>query len=176
MILSPEVAAAVTVAATRHGLDSCLLAALVVQESSGDPLAVRHEPRYAYLWDVREWQAFRRLSEEERRSAKPPEDFGAPVGVSAATEWAQQRTSWGLCQVMGATARQLGFRGRFLSALCEPTLGADYGARYLAGLLERFDAMSALSAYNAGRPTEANEQTYVRPVMRLAETFRREGF
>lgn len=175
-ILSSEVAAAVSTAATRHGLDACILAALVVKESSGDPLAIRHEPRFPYLWNVMEWEPFRRITEEERVRAKPPDDFSAPVGVSVATEWASQRTSWGLCQVMGSVARQHGFRGRFLSALCEPTLGAEYGARHLALLMARYDAMSALSAYNAGKPTDANEESYVRPILRWAEEFRREGF
>jgi hypothetical protein len=175
-VLVSDVAAAVSAAASRHGIDACILAALVVKESSGDPLAVRHEPRYQWLWDVDKWEPFRRLSEEERRSATPPPDFRAPVGVSAATEWSSQRTSWGACQIMGATARERGFRGRFLSALCEPTLGVEYGARHLALLMARYDAMSALSAYNAGKPTDANEDSYVRPILRWAEEFRREGF
>lgn len=176
MRLSSDVAAAVSMAAPRHGLDACILAALVVQESSGDPFAMRAEPRYQWLWDADKWEPFRRLSEEERRSATPPPDFRSPVGVSAATEWSSQRTSWGLCQIMGATARERGFRGRFLSALCEPSLGAEFGARHLALLMARYDAMSALSAYNAGKPTEANEESYVRPILQMADRFRRDGF
>ena len=176
MTLPSPIAAAVVTAATRHGLDACVLAALVMQESAGDPLAIRFEPHYRWLWDVYSWEPFRRLTAEEAGLSHPPADFRGVTGASAPTEWAAQRTSWGLCQVMGAVAREHGFRGRFLSALLEPELGAEYGAIHLAKMLRKWDLPEALSAYNAGSPTEANDATYVRPILRRAEAFRREGF
>jgi hypothetical protein len=174
--LPSAVASVVALAAQRHGLDPCVLAALVLRESSGDPRAIRHEPHYRWLWDAWEGKPFRRVSAEEASRSRPPEDFRGPTGASDATEWAAQRTSWGLCQVMGAVARERGYSGTFLSALCEPELGAEYGARHLSTLLRRWDLSDALSAYNAGAPTEANDATYVRAILRQAEVFRREGF
>lgn len=176
MSLPSSVAAVVSAAAGRHGLDSCVLAALVWKESSGDPHAIRHEPGYRWLWDVWEGKPFRRLEVAEMFSSKPPADFRSFTGASAPTEWAAQRTSWGLCQVMGAVARERGFRGPFLSSLLEPEIGVDYGAIHLSALLRRWELGDALSAYNAGAPTEANDGTYVRPILRQAEAFRRDGF
>jgi soluble lytic murein transglycosylase-like protein len=174
--LSSAVAAAVVTAANRHGLDPCVLAAVVWKESSGDPNAIRHEPHYRWLWDVWEGKPFRRVTPDEAAQSRAPEDFRGPTGASDATEWAAQRTSWGLCQVMGAVARERGYKGTFLSALCDADLGAEYGARHLALLLRRWELADALSAYNAGSPTATNEPTYVRPVLKMAETYRREGF
>lgn len=176
MKLPSAIAAVVSATAQRHGLDPCVFAALVTKESSGDPFAIRHEPGYRWLWDCWEGKPFRRLEVAEMFSSKPPADFRSFTGASAPTEWAAQRTSWGICQVMGAVAREHGFRGPFLSSLVEPEQSAEYGARLLVSLLRRWELPEALSAYNAGAPTEANEEAYVKPILRQAEAFRREGF
>ena len=159
MSLPSAVASVISAAAGRHGLDPVVLAALVWKESSGNPHAIRHEPGYRWLWDVFNWKPFRRLEVEEMFRSAPPADFRGPTGASAPTEWAAQRTSWGATQIMGAVARERGFRGAFLSEL-----------------LRRWELADALSAYNAGAPTETNDATYVRPILRQAEVYRREGF
>lgn len=176
MTLPSAVASVISAAATRHGLDPVVLAALVWKESAGDRHAIRHEPGYRWLWDTYNWKPFRRLEVVEMFRSAPPDDFRGPTGASAPTEWAAQRTSWGLCQVMGAVARERGFRGPFLSSLMEPEIGMEYGALHLSALLRRWELADALSAYNAGAPTETNDATYVRPILRQAEAFRREGF
>lgn len=176
MSLPSAVAAAVSIAAQRHALDPCVLAAVVWQESRGDTHAIRSEPYYRYLWDVYDWKPFRRLNAEEASLSYPPPDFHGPTGASTPTEWTSQRISWGACQVMGAVARERGFKGTFLSQLCEPEIGIEYGAKHLALLLAKYELPDALSAYNAGRPTEDNEATYVRPVLAQAALYRREGF
>jgi soluble lytic murein transglycosylase-like protein len=147
--------AIVAAAANAAGLEPSLVAAIVLQESGGNPLAIRHESEYRWLWPS---------------SAK----VVPPPGVSLATEIAQQRTSWGLLQVMGATAREHGCREPFLTALiADPALGLRFGCLYLASLFARFPGAGregAISAYNAGHPTPDNEDTYVRRVIaRLAE-------
>lgn len=176
MSLPSAVAAVVSQAANRHGLEPAVLAALVWKESAGDPHAIRSEPHYRWLWDCWENAPFRRLTAEEAGLSHPPADFRGPTGASVPTEWAAQRISWGLCQVMGATARERGFRGAFLSSLLEPEIGAEFGARHLALLLSRYELEDALSAYNAGRPTDGNRDAYVRPVLKQAAIYRREGF
>jgi soluble lytic murein transglycosylase-like protein len=59
-------------------------------------------------------------------------------------------------QVMGATARELGFKGRFFTELCDPMEGLNYGCRYLVRLQrEHFDRLGwpgVAAAYNAGTP------------------------
>ena len=39
--------------------------------------------------------------------------------------------SWGLMQVMGQVAREMGFDGTFLSALCDPEQGLAIGCKLL---------------------------------------------
>lgn len=140
----------VAAAANAAGLEPVLVAALILQESGGNSRAIRHEPEYRWLWPG-----------------------GGPVtpppGVSLATEVAQQRTSWGLMQVMGAVAREYGCREPFLTALIDdPALGLRFGCLHLAVLFARFPGAGregAVSAYNAGHPTPDNETSYVRPVI-----------
>lgn len=136
--------------AAMRGLDPNLLESLVVVESGGDPWAMRHEPAYRWLWDVRKGAPFRLLQPEEL-AAVPPSDFPALAG-SPGQEWMAQRTSWGLTQLMGAVARELGFRERYLSQLSDPELNLEWGSLLLRKLLNRADGdvSVALAAYNAG--------------------------
>lgn len=118
----------VAAAAKRHGLNVELVRAIVAVESGGDPLAMRFEPGWKYHLEFRD-----------------------PL-VSADTERNQQMTSWGLMQVMGTVAREHGFLGPFLSALCDPETGLDYGCLYLSKQMRRYPGKvwHAVSAYNAG--------------------------
>jgi soluble lytic murein transglycosylase-like protein len=76
------------------------------------------------------------------------------------TERHTQMCSWGLMQVMGGTARELGLTG-YLSQLCDPETGVQYGCRYLRRLFERYQIWDdAIAAYNAGSPRRVGP-TYV---------------
>lgn len=135
----------VRVYASKHGIPEQLLRAIVHVESAGDPWAMRFEPGYRWLWDVRASQPYR----------GDPQSLPAPAFVSRDTELTGQRTSWGLMQVMGAVARELGYRGRYLSALCDPDMGMEYGCRHLVALHRRFGSQgweAVAAAYNAGSP------------------------
>jgi hypothetical protein len=60
--------------------------------------------------------------------------------------------SWGLMQVMGQVARETGFEGLFLSALCDPEQSLALGCKVLR---KKFDAHGgdctrALLAWNGG--------------------------
>ncbi|MFZ5788993.1 MAG: lytic transglycosylase domain-containing protein [Acidobacteriota bacterium] len=155
-------------AARRAGLEPALVAALILQESAGDPWAWNPEPRYRWLWDVRQDRPFRRLEDHEVLAEAPPADFGCVAG-DPDQEWWGQQASWGLLQVMGSVARERGFRGPYLTELCDPETNLTYGCAHLARLFARFPAAGVegvVSAYNAGRPVETNRETYVAPVMR----------
>ena len=125
---------ALEAAALRHGLRPHLLAGLVATESGGDAWAVRAEPGYRWL-----------VGDD------PGEPDTRPPLSTQATEWATQRISWGLCQVMGATAREMGFRG-WLSRLVEPEINLEIGAKYLALCIKRAQGVieMGLSRYNGG--------------------------
>lgn len=160
----PDMGPHIVAAANRHAIPVNLLAAICAKESSFNPWAWNPEPAYRYLWDVREGAPFRALTNTERNSEIPPEDFPRVDG-DRDQEWWGQQSSWGVAQVMGAVAREHGFRGVFFPELCRPEIGLEFACRLLERLLSRYDEADAVSAYNAGRPTTDNYNKYVRPVM-----------
>ena len=123
-------------AANVHGLPVQLVSAVVGVESGGDACAFRYEPAF-YERYIR--------GNPQVRAVRP---------CSLETERTAQATSWGLMQVMGATARGLGYPGAFLSGLTRPEEGLEYGCRLLAKLAKRHEAghgwPGVVAAYNAG--------------------------
>lgn len=153
--LKPEILALVGDAATKHELDFWTLVAQVEKESSGNPEAKRLEAGYRWFYPRGTW----------------------PIG----DELMFQKTSWGLLQVMGATARELGYTEPATSWPSSPLkndheTALDLGCRYLVGMLGRHGNIAdALSAYNAGHPTPANRPSYVEPILNRAEALRVEA-
>lgn len=135
------------------GLPAGVLGAVIAQESSGNPYATRYEPGF-----------FAKYIE-----FRPRVKLGGtwPSGVSEDTERHGRATSWGLMQIIGQTAREMGFEGIYFTELSEPALGVRFGAKLLKRKLEVYgpDLSQAISAYNAGTPTSSNIETYVRPIM-----------
>lgn len=118
--------------AERYNLDPFLVAAIVWKESRGDSFRCRYEPDYNknYLVDVHK--------------------FAKRNIISRETEKLQQMTSWGLMQVMGGTARWLGFE-KAIPKLSTPACGLEYGCKYLSVQKKRYTNMPDLiSSYNAG--------------------------
>lgn len=72
-------------------------------------------------------------------------------GLSA-TEMQLRATSFGLTQIMGQTARELGFDGTYLSELFEPDVNTRVGFRKLklSLLRKNGDVHAALLEYNGG--------------------------
>lgn len=143
-------------AETTHNLPAGILRAMAVQESGLNPWAGRFE------------RAFQEHYINSRMRSDLPGLW--PRGVSEETERVWRSTSWGLLQVMGQVARELGFVGPFLSQLTDPETGIEFGARQLAAKLKKYPVLAdALSAYNSGVPTAANRDSYVAPILaRLA--------
>jgi soluble lytic murein transglycosylase-like protein len=140
--------------AGKHKIPEALLRAIVHVESAGDTWAMRFEPGYRWLWDVRAGRPYR----------GDPQALPAPSFVSQETELTGQKTSWGLMQVMGAVARELGYRGRYLSVLCDPDIGLEYGCRHLIVLNKRFGSQgweATTAAYNAGSPRRNDDGRWV---------------
>lgn len=120
--------------AAAHKLPVALVKAVVEVESDGNPWASRYESKF-----------YRLYVENARIKAVSP--------CSIDTEMRLRATSFGLMQVMGQTARELGFEGPFLTALCDPETGMEYGCRYLAKQVGRYRDRGldwAVAAYNAG--------------------------
>ena len=144
----------ISVVAPKYQLPEQLVRAIVLVESNGDRFAWNPEPAYRYLFNVKTRMPFRALTPAEQVSETPPADFPTAAGDRDAEWWGQQ-ASWGLMQVMGGVARELGFAGHF-PGLCDPLEGLHYGCRHLAQLIERFSKKhglrGAVGAYNAGSP------------------------
>ncbi len=112
--------------ASQHLLAPALVCAVVEQESSWDTHSIRYEP------------AFRSR-------------YVAPLGLPL-TEEVARSISWGLMQVMGQSAREHGFAGQFLSALCDPPEGLGVGCAVLGAKLSHAsgDIARALALWNGG--------------------------
>lgn len=107
-----------------------ILAAIVQTESGGDRHAIRFELYYKYL--------------------HTPKVFAQDTRVTEATETILQMCSFGLTQVMGAVARELGLRGTMFQLFDERT-NLIYCARLLKKLAKKYTVKDDLiAAYNAG--------------------------
>lgn len=117
-------------AAESHDLDPSLVCAVIEQESSWNPWAMRYEPAFF---------------------AKYVASLYTNNKVSASEAYARG-FSWGLMQVMGQVARENGFTDRYLSGLCDPATGIDIGCRVLRKKLDsaQGDTVKGLLAWNGG--------------------------
>ena len=128
-----------------------VVAAMVQVEAGGECAAFRPEEGYPWLYDIVRGPI---------RSAAPDVYLTPIKGETSRAELWGQRISWGPLQLMGATARELGFRGWF-PELCGPK-GIEYGVRYLAKLYLRHGSWDdAIAAYNAGKPRTTPSGQYV---------------
>ncbi|MBZ5501033.1 MAG: transglycosylase SLT domain-containing protein [Acidobacteriia bacterium] len=149
--LPADLLALARAAAARHSLDPALVCAVVEQESSWDAHAIRYEP------------AFRAR-------------YVAPLALPPTEEIARS-ISWGLLQVMGQVAREHGFRGKFLSALCDPATGLDIGCqgrpRATAGSVRSLWSAAARRRFAAPLPHFASTAAKQASPRRSGNTVRR---
>lgn len=136
--------------AAANGLDPHLVAAIVMQESSGNPLAIRYEPQWRYL--------------------VTPDVFAKKLNITTATETVLQSCSYGYMQIMGSVSRELGYNDA-LQLLCEEDLGLQFGCKQLARLQARYPKLQeTIAAYNGGSPRRNaagvfDNQSYIDSVM-----------
>jgi len=135
-VKTPELILLARAAAARYGLRGELVCAVIEQESQWNEFAVRMEKGFLskYIFPMKEFQE----------------------GKLTPTEAYTRAMSWGLMQVMGQVARELGFTGHFLSELCAPMNSIEYGCMKLAAGMKRHDGdeTKALLAYNGGGRAE----------------------
>lgn len=125
-----------------YKLPKNLLPAIIMKESSWNENVMRFEPHYSYLYDVK--------------------GFARRIGASEDTEKMLQMSSFGLCQIMGAVAREYNFQG-WLTDLLKPELNIKYGARHLKAYLAKYPAgiTDAISSYNQGSPQKDQKGKYI---------------
>lgn len=134
-----------------------IICGIVEKESSFNPYSARYEPHYRWL--------FR------------PERFYGSYSSSIKTEIVFQKTSWGLMQVMGAVARELGYERPLPLLLSDIDAQLQIGVEYFKTLLDRYgDLTDAIAAYNAGTPAKREgkyvNQSYVDDVLFHASSFK----
>ncbi|MGB6431499.1 MAG: lytic transglycosylase domain-containing protein [Candidatus Acidiferrales bacterium] len=130
MSAPPALIALARVAAVAHKLDPPLVCAVVEQESAWNPWAVRYEPGFLARYIAPLYNA----------------------GKISATEAYTRSISWGLMQLMGQVARELGCEAASLAELCDPATGLEFGCRQLRAKFDAAagDATRALLAWNGG--------------------------
>jgi soluble lytic murein transglycosylase-like protein len=116
----------VLAAALNADIDPALACAVVSHESSWDTWAVRYEPAFFERYVL------------SMKGLNP-------------TEMQLRAMSFGLFQIMGQTAREQGFDGRYLTELCDP-VNVNQGCRKLKRCLESEagDVRNALLKFNGG--------------------------
>lgn len=123
------------------GVPPLLALAITEVESAGSPVAVRFEPGWKYHYKV--------------------EEFAKSCQITADTERVLQACSFGVMQVMGTVARELGFTGNLIQ-LSDPYIGAKYGCLKLAKLFSLLKSTDdVIAAYNAGSPMRNSDGKYV---------------
>lgn len=114
-----------------HGLDADVLCAIIMKESRGDQWAMRYEPGWSNFWF--------------------PRHFADLLQISFDTEQQLQKFSYGLTQVMGAVARQHGYKDDLPKLLSNPELAIEYACLHLKWLRSKCRGEEELIiAYNGG--------------------------
>lgn len=139
-----------------NGVDQDLVIAIIEVESAFDHLAIRYESHYKWLFK--------------------PEEYAVKCRISKDTEEVMQKCSFGLMQVMGAVARELGHE-RSLLELLQPEISIKYGCLKISELMMRYmSEADVISAYNQGSPAKRDgkyvNQVYVDKVQKIL-SFRR---
>lgn len=112
--------------------DPQIIDAIIIAESAYDPFAIRYEVEYDYV-------------------SKAP-DYAKINQTSVATEIIGQKISWGLGQVMGGTARGLGYKLQ-LPMLCDPTVNIELMIEFIQQLEAKYKTLDdVIASYNAGIP------------------------
>lgn len=117
-----------------------LVFAIAKVESALDPQTARYEPGWKYWFKV--------------------DEFAKSLRITRDTEKVFQATSWGLMQVMGTVARELGF-DKHLTELTNPQYNVLIGVRKLQELSNKYDKLEdVISSYNQGYPRKDEDGEY----------------
>lgn len=131
-----------------HSIDELLIYAIILKETSGNTWKTRFEPVYF-----------------EKNKTHLHGTYAKKLVISSETERVHQCMSWGLMQIMGVVAREMGYDDD-LTKLLIPEVGIEWGVKKLDKLLVLHrNTDLAVSAYNHGSPVE--NDPYVRDVNTL---------
>lgn len=121
-------------------IDPKVISAIATVESGWRPASARYERSFSYLSEPERWAKLH--------------------GITKDTEIMFQKTSWGLMQVMGGTARRIGYKG-WLPNICDPELGVQIGCEYFLKTCSEYqDVKDQLAAYNGGSIKKRSDGSY----------------
>jgi soluble lytic murein transglycosylase-like protein len=141
--LTSEIKASIFEYADKYKIDRVFLLALVKTESNFNPLAQRYEAAYPYLYS--------------------PKELAEVVGCSRFTMEDCQRTSYGLCQVMGAVAYEGGFRG-WPAKLFDVEVNLKFACEHIIKLVKKWEVYTheeMYASYNSGKPRKMDGNVWV---------------
>lgn len=122
--------------ADRHQIPIAALLTIMNLESWFRPLAIRFRNYNPWVYSCKQ--------------------FAKRNGQTEETEKALQQMDLGLCQLPGNEARVLGFKGNLIRLL-EPRINAEFGAAYIARLINEFGEEGMARAYKTGTSAKSNE-------------------
>ena len=121
--------------------DEILVQAIIKKETNWVPCRTRYEPGWRYFYN--------------------PAKYAQHLFITIDTEKVLQAQSWGLMQIMGSVARELGFDD-YMPKLIEPENGLMFGIKKLSQLSFKYDDIrDVISAYNAGEPKKIGGLRYI---------------
>lgn len=130
-MIHDEIQSYIRTYAAYYEIDPHLLEAFIRQESDYNTWAIRYEITYAYLLD--------------------PDEFAKKNRITRATESTLQKMSWGLGQIMGALARELGFEG-LLTQLVDPKINIEFMCKRIQQLYKISSSIEdVIAMYNGGK-------------------------
>lgn len=133
--ISDEISAIIKKYANQFNIEPSLVAAICMQESGFEPWRARYEPAWPFFTFVLHYSQL--------------------LGITSETELMFQKTSWGMMQIIGDVARELGYDGH-LPKLSLPENGILWGTKKLSQLQKKYDdPKDVISSYNQGSPNKS---------------------
>jgi soluble lytic murein transglycosylase-like protein len=130
----------ITDVASRENVPVNLLAAIVFVESGGNKHAARFEKDYKYVFQTKK--------------------FALEANTTETTEMMLQMTSWGLCQIMGAVARENGISGPMMKII-DPEVNLTIACRLIKKLASKHSQRDdIIASYNSGSPIKTIDGKY----------------
>lgn len=134
--------------ADKYEVKAQLICAVIMQESRGRAWSYRYEPTV-------KWSYY-------------PLNYKDKLGISLDTEIMAQKTSWGLMQIMGFKAREMGYDNH-LPQLLLPSVGIEWGCKVISSLQKKYSGDDVIAAYNGGSPRKDGQGKYISELLTYVE-------